>query len=207
LKALVHHRRAVLLVFFSSAGGSIYYFTFSTFMQKYLVTTTGLTVRMANTVMTSVLFVLVLLQPAFGALSDRIGRRTSLICFTVSGFFAAAILLRAIAHAGDPYAAFVLVLAGATIGSFYYSIAGIVKAELFPPEVRALGVGLPFAAANALFGGTAEYVALQLRSMGRSSWYEWYVTAVLAVAFIAAISMPDTRKYGYLDGDGSLGAG
>ncbi len=44
----------------------------------------------------------------------------------------------------------------------YTSINAIIKAEMFPADIRALGVALPFAIANVIFGGTAEYVALVL---------------------------------------------
>ena len=64
------------------------------------------------------------------------------------------------------YAVFGLIMTGLVIACFYTSISGVVKAELFPPEVRALGVGLPYAIANAMFGGTAEYVALSLKIVG-----------------------------------------
>ena len=86
----------------------------------------------------------------------------------------------------------------------YTSISGVVKAELFPPEVRALGVGLPYAIANAMFGGTAEYVALSLKSAGIETAFFWYVAAMALVALIASLCMPDTRKRGYLEGDGRI---
>ena len=74
------------------------------------------------------------------------------------------------------------------------------KAERFPTEVRALGVGLSYAIANALFGGTAEYVGLWFKSVGQEWLFPWYVTALCAVALIASLAMPDTRKRGYLEG-------
>ena len=66
--------------------------------------------------------------------------------------------------------------------------------------VRALGVGFTYAVGNALFGGTAEYVALSLKSSGREEWFAWYVTALAGVAFIASLLLPDTRQKSYLDG-------
>jgi len=90
------------------------------------------------------------------------------------------------------------------IASFYTSISGVVKAELFPTEVRALGVGLTYAVANAAFGGTAEYVALWLKSAGREPWFAWYVASMVAIGLAASLWMPDTRRYGYLDGSGEV---
>ena len=91
-----------------------------------------------------------------------------------------------------------------SIASFYTSISGVVKAELFPPEVRALGVGLPYALANAMFGGTAEYVALSLKSAGHEPLFFWYVAGMSAIALVASLLMPDTRIWGYLDGTGHV---
>jgi len=70
------------------------------------------------------------------------------------------------------FAALVITVALAVV-SFYTSVAGIVKAEMFPVEVRALGVGLAYAVANAVFGGSAEYAALGLKSMGRETVFFW----------------------------------
>lgn len=54
-------------------------------------------------------------------------------------------------------------MVGLIIVTGYTSINAIVKAELFPTEIRALGVGLPYALTVAIFGGTAEFIALWLK--------------------------------------------
>jgi MHS family alpha-ketoglutarate permease-like MFS transporter len=200
LGGLLRHKRAVALVLGFTAGGSLIFYTFTTYMQKYLVNTAGMDTTTASTVMTAVLLVYMLLQPVFGAISDRIGRRNAMICFGTLATLATAPLLGALGHVAGAYAAFGLILSGLAVISFYTSISGLVKAELFPTEVRALGVGLSYAVANALFGGTAEYVALWFKSVGREGWFAWYVTALCALALLAALAMPDTRKHGYLEG-------
>jgi MHS family alpha-ketoglutarate permease-like MFS transporter len=200
LGGLLRHKRAVALVLGFTAGGSLIFYTFTTYMQKYLVNTAGMDTTTASTVMTAVLLVYMLLQPVFGAISDRIGRRNAMICFGTLATLATAPLLGALGHVAGAYAAFGLILSGLAVISFYTSISGLVKAELFPTEVRALGVGLSYAVANALFGGTAEYVALWFKSAGREGWFAWYVTALCALALLAALAMPDTRKHGYLEG-------
>ncbi len=58
-----------------TAGGSLIFYTFTTYMQKYLVNTAGMLAKTASNVMTAALFVYMCMQPLFGALSDRIGRR------------------------------------------------------------------------------------------------------------------------------------
>jgi len=199
-----HHPRAILIVFAFTMGGSLYFYTFTTYMQKYLVNTAHMDVRVVTFVMTVVLVIYMLLQPVFGALSDRIGRRNNMILFTALGALAAPPIIFMLAGVSSPAAALLLVLAALTIASFYTSISGVVKAELFPTQVRALGVGLTYAVANAMFGGTAEYVALWLKSAGRESWFAWYVAGMVAIGLAAALIMPDTRKYGYLEGSGQV---
>jgi MFS family permease len=147
-----------------------------------------------------------LLQPVFGTLSDRIGRRNNMILFSGLATVASVPLLTMIGVATDAFAAFALIMVGLVIAALYTSISGVVKAELFPAEVRALGVGLSYAIANAMFGGTAEYVGLWLKSVGHESVFFWYVAGMAALVLAASVWMPDTRTKGYLDGSGEIEA-
>jgi len=201
IKGVLRYPRSLLTVLGFTAGGSLIFYTFTTYMQKYLVNTAGMDAKTATRIMTAVLFCYMLLQPVFGAISDKIGRRNSMLCFGVFTVLATVPILSALAHVTDPYAAFGLVTLSLAGVSFYTSISGLVKAELFPMHVRALGVGLSYAIANAAFGGSAEYVALWLKSIGTESMFFWYVTVMCGVALIAAISMPDTRRQGHLSED------
>jgi MHS family alpha-ketoglutarate permease-like MFS transporter len=124
-----------------------------------------------------------------------------MLCFGVFTVVATVPILSALGHVSDPYAAFGLVILALAGVSFYTSISGLVKAELFPMHVRALGVGLSYAIANAAFGGSAEYVALWFKSIGIESTFFWYVTGMCAISLIAAITMPDTRRSGHLTED------
>jgi MHS family alpha-ketoglutarate permease-like MFS transporter len=173
-------------------------------MQKYLVNTAHMDPKTVSTVMTAVLVIFMCLQPLFGALSDRIGRKNNMIAFSALAMVCSAPILYAIGSVTSVAGALGYVLAALVIGSFYTSISGVVKAELFPPEVRALGVGLSYAVANAAFGGTAEYVALWLKSAGHESTFFWYVAGMSAIALAASLVMPDTRTRGYLDGTGEV---
>jgi MFS family permease len=204
LIGLWHHKKAVLLVLAFTMGGSLYFYTFTTYMQKYLVNTAQIDAKIVSAVMTGALILFMLLQPVFGALSDHIGRKNNMICFSALAMLAAAPLLITLGTVSEPYLAFMFVMARLLIACFYTSISGVVKAELFPTEVRALGVGLPYAIANALFGGTAEYVALSLKSSGHEQWFAWYVAGMAAIALAASLWMPDTRKRGYLEGTGQV---
>jgi MHS family alpha-ketoglutarate permease-like MFS transporter len=198
LQGLLKHKRAVLTVLSFTAGGSLIFYTFTTYMQKYLVNTAGMNAKTASFVMTCALFAYMLMQPLFGALSDRIGRRTSMLCFGVLATLGTVPILTALRDVTSPYTAFGLVILALAIVSFYTSISGLIKSEMFPAEVRALGVGFSYAVANAIFGGSAEYVALWLKSVGSESDFYWYVTALCAVALIASYLMPDPSKKGYL---------
>jgi MHS family alpha-ketoglutarate permease-like MFS transporter len=201
IRGVLRYPRSFLTVLGFTAGGSLIFYTFTTYMQKYLVNTAGMDAKTASRVMTAVLFCYMLLQPVFGALSDKIGRRNSMLCFGVFTVLATVPILSALAHVSDAYAAFGLVILALAGVSFYTSISGLVKAELFPMHVRALGVGLSYAIANAIFGGSAEYVALWFKSIGYESIFFWYVTVMCGIALVAAITMPDTRRQGHMTED------
>jgi len=200
LTGLLHHKRAVLMVLAFTMGGSLYFYTFTTYMQKYLVNTAHMDPTTVSAVMTVVLVIYMLLQPVFGALSDQIGRRNNMILFSGLAMVGTVPLFNSLGQVSSPYTALALVLGGLVIASFYTSISGVVKAELFPATVRALGVGFTYAVGNALFGGTAEYVALSLKSAGHEGWFPWYVSILVAVALAASLWMPDSRRYSFLDG-------
>lgn len=189
MKGLWRNRKAFLMVLGFTAGGSLTFYTFTTYMQKYLVNTAGMHANVASVIMTAALFVFMLIQPIIGALSDRIGRRTSMLLFGGLATVCTVPILTALHSVTSPYAAFALVMLALVIASFYTSISGILKAEMFPAQVRALGVGLSYAVANAVFGGSAEYVALSLKSVGFETAFFWYVTAMGAVAFLVSLML------------------
>ena len=197
LRGLMQHKGAFLTVVGFTAGGSLIFYTFTTYMQKYLVNTAGMSIKAASAVMTACLFVYLCLQPVFGSLSDRIGRRQNMLIFGALGAVLTVPILTTLQHVSSPLTAFMLITLALAVVSFYTSIAAIVKAEMFPPEVRALGVGLAYALANAVFGGSAEYVALGLKSIGHKDLFYWYVSLMLAVVFLVSLRLP--RRGGYLN--------
>jgi len=178
-----------------TAGGSLIFYTFTTYMQKYLVNSAHMSIKTASNIMTGCLFLYMCMQPLFGMLSDRIGRRNNMLIFGALGALCTVPILTTLQSVTSPVVAFALITLALAIVSFYTSISGIVKAEMFPPEVRALGVGLAYAVANALFGGSAEYVALGLKSVGHESAFYWYVTAMMAIAFVVSLRLPRQASY------------
>jgi len=198
LKVLARHPRAMLTVMALSAAGAVTLYSFTTYMQKYLVNTAGMAVTTASRAMLIATFAFLLLQPLLGTLSDRIGRRTNLLIFSGGMTLFAVPLFGALARVQTMLAAVLLVFAALAILSFYTSVSGLFKAELFPARVRALGVGLGHAVASAIFGGTAEYVALLLKQWGHEALFGWYVAAICAVAFLVALTMREPRAHGHL---------
>jgi MHS family alpha-ketoglutarate permease-like MFS transporter len=204
ISGLLAHKRAVLLVLAFTAGGSLYFYTFTTYMQKFLVVSAGMSPETVSIIMTTALVCFMACQPLFGMLADRIGVKAHMLLFSGLAALLVVPILYALKSVTSPYAAFGLVVSGLVIASFYTPISGLVKADLYPPTVRALGVGFPYAIANALFGGTAEYVALSLRSVGVEPYFFFYVAALAAITFIASALMPDLGRHGYLDGNGAI---
>jgi len=174
------HRAAFLTVLGYTAGGSLIFYTFTTYMQKYLI-------------------VYMCMQPVFGMLSDRIGRRHSMMLFGALGTLLTVPLMVGIASAGSAVLAGVLICVALAIVSLYTSVSAIVKAEMFPAQVRALGVGVGYAISNAIFGGSAEYVALQLKDWKIESSFFWYVTVMMAIVFLVSLRLPKTASYLHTD--------
>ncbi|WP_296250428.1 MFS family transporter [Pseudomonas sp. UBA4194] len=194
-----NHSAAFITVLGYTAGGSLIFYTFTTYMQKYLVNTAGMHAKTASLIMTGALFLYMCMQPLFGMLADRIGRRTSMLWFAGLGTLCTLPILMVLKTVTSPFLAFVLITLALAIVSFYTSISGLVKAEMFPPQVRALGVGLAYAVANAVFGGSAEFVALNLKNMGNENAFYWYVTVMMAIAFLFSLRLPKQPAYLHSD--------
>ena len=187
------HRHEAALVLALTAGGTVAFYAWSIYMQKFLANTAGFSAGTASAIMALALLLYTALQPAAGALSDRIGRKPLMVGFGVSGVVLTVPIFTTLEHVHSATGAFLLVMAGLLSITGYTSINAVVKAELFPAEVRGLGVALPYAIANALFGGTAEYVALWFKQAGLERGFYWYVTALVAVSLIAYLRMRETK--------------
>jgi MHS family alpha-ketoglutarate permease-like MFS transporter len=189
---LRNHRKPVLIAFALAMGSNVAFYTFTTYMQKYLVVTSGFSKPTASLICGVAILIALLIQPALGALSDRIGRKPLQYAFGIGGVIGTVPLMTAIGHTRDPITAFLLILVIIAILSCATSTSAALKAELFPVHVRALGVGLPYALSQSLFGGSAETLALSLKQAGHESLYFWYVTAMIGIALIAALCIRET---------------
>ncbi|MFB4266858.1 MFS transporter [Nonomuraea sp. GTA35] len=193
IRALLNHKKEALLVIALTMGGTVAYYTYTTYLTKYLSNTAGLAKETATLVSFCALFIFMCLQPLAGGLSDRIGRRPLLITFGIGSMLGTVPLMTALGGVQGFGGGLVLSLIGLVIVTGYTSINAVVKAELFPTNVRALGVALPYAIANALFGGTAEYVALWFKDSGIESGFFWYVSGCAAVSLVVYLTMRETR--------------
>jgi MHS family alpha-ketoglutarate permease-like MFS transporter len=195
------HPREALLVMALTAGGTLAFYAYTIYLPKFLVNTSGFDRETGNRIATAALFVYMCLQPLAGALSDRIGRKPIMAAFGVLGLICTVPIFITLEGVHNPYLAFALVLALLVIVTGYTSINAVVKAELFPAHIRALGVALPYALANTIFGGTAEYVALQFKDWGMERAFYWYVAAMIGLSLITYLTMRDTRRHSLIAED------
>lgn len=199
LRELMRHPKAVLTVVGLTLGGTIAFYTYTTYMQKFLVNTVHLTKAQSTMLTFLSLLIYAVIQPLFGMLSDKIGRRPLLIGFGVLGTLATVPLLTMLSHAEGQWQAFGLMMIALLIVSGYTSINAVVKAELFPAKIRALGVGFPYSVTVAIFGGTAEYVALAFKNAGNESYFYWYVSGCVFISLLVYTLMKDTSKDSPMD--------
>src|SRR5205823_11876528 len=194
IRALLNYPREVLLVVGLTMGGTMAFYTYTTYMQKFLRLSVGLTDNQTTLVSGGTLVFALFLQPLYGALSDKIGRKWLLIWFGLMGTVFTIPLLHFLQSTKTALAAFLLIAAAWMMVAGYTSINAVVKAELFPTRVRATGVGLPFAITVSIFGGTTESIALWFKSIGHSTWLSYYLTAVIAISFSGYVTMRDTTR-------------
>jgi len=200
-KTLMQYPRECAVVIGLTMGGTLAFYVYTTYMQKFLKLSVGLTDGQTTAVSAGSLIFAMLLQPIYGALSDRIGRRPLLIGFALLGTLLTVPLLTAIQHAQGPWEAFGLIACAWLIVSGYTSINAVVKAELFPAAIRTTGVGVPYAIAVSVFGGTAEYVALWFKQAGNEGGFYWYASGVICCTLLVYLFMRDTKKHSHIDAE------
>ncbi|CAM03852.1 MHS family alpha-ketoglutarate permease-like MFS transporter [Saccharopolyspora erythraea NRRL 2338] len=198
---LTEYPLQVIAVLGFAIGGTVAFYTFTTYLQKYLVNTAGIPKPTASLINFAALFVFMLLQPAAGALSDRIGRRPVMFVFSVGGMLITVPVMTVLGQTRNPWVAFLLMTGALVFVSGYAALSSIIKAEMFPTKVRALGVGLCHALVTATFGGMTESVALVLKQSGRESTFFWYVTGCIALTFVATLLVREPSRESTLDGE------
>ena len=195
------HPREAFLVMALTAGGTAAFYAYTIYLQKFLANTSGFDRVTASRIMTVALAIMLVIGPIAGRISDRVGRKPMMIFFGTGATLFTYPIFVTLEHTHDVALAFVLVMATLVIVTGYTSINAIIKAEMFPADIRALGVALPFAIANAIFGGTAEYVALWLKDIGHERWFYVYISALAALSLIAYIRMRETKTTSLIEED------
>jgi MHS family alpha-ketoglutarate permease-like MFS transporter len=190
---LLQYPRELLLVVGLTAGGTAAFYTFTTYMQTFVKLSVGLTEDQTTFVIFGSLIFATFLQPIYGALSDRIGRKPLLIFFGVVGTLATVPILTALKASKSPLMAFLLICAAWIFTAGYTSINAVVKAELFPTKVRAMGVGIPYSITVSIFGGTAPAIALYFKSLGHEEWFYYYLSGIILVSLLIYATMRDTK--------------
>jgi MFS transporter, MHS family, alpha-ketoglutarate permease len=188
------HRRESILVAMLSAGGGLSAYAYTSYMQKYLFNTVGFEKATATYIVAAALLWFTAMQPIFGALADRFGRKPMLLIFGIGGAIAAVPVFLLLEQTTSPVIAVLLIMIPLTLQSGYSANNALVKAELFPAHIRGLGVALPYSIGNALFAGTLEMVALGLKGAGVEWLFYIYVALVIAMAGVATVLLPETRE-------------
>jgi MHS family alpha-ketoglutarate permease-like MFS transporter len=197
---IFEHPREFLTVLGFSAGGSIIFYVYTTYMQKFLANTAGFSKDQATEISAVSLIAFMAAQPLFGWLSDKVGRKPLMLVAFGGGTLVTWPVMAGVAATRSAGIALSLIIAAMMIQSCYTSISAVVKAELFPTRIRTLGVALPYAIATA-FGGSAEYAALWLKSIGYERGFYVYASAAAGISFLVALTMSETRVHSRIEGD------
>ncbi|EAC1595918.1 MFS transporter [Campylobacter coli] len=180
-----------LMVLGITAGGSLAFYTITTYTKTFMENS-GMDKTLVNNLFLGALFILMIIQPLFGYIGDKIGHKRSLIIFCILAFIGIYPIFNLISSNAQSNTSlvFILVVLLFIILSFYTSVAGIFKAKLFPEHVRALGTGLGYAISNAIFGGSAPWVALQFKNAGMENGFFVYIAVLTLLMFIATLCLP-----------------
>ncbi|MFE7275497.1 MFS transporter [Streptomyces sp. NPDC057623] len=190
LEALRRHPRQSLLICGITAGGTIAYYTWTSYLPTYAELNAGIEKSDALLAGTISLAFFALLQPLGGLLSDRFGRRPLLLFFGLGFTLLTVPLLHAL-H--DSFAVLLLVqCAGMVLLTGFTSVSAAVNAEVFPPRVRAAGIGFPYSLTVAMFGGTAPYVGTLFKELGHADLFPWYVAALCLCSSLVYLRLPET---------------
>jgi MHS family alpha-ketoglutarate permease-like MFS transporter len=189
-EALRRHPRESLLIGGITAGGTLAYYTWTSYLPTYAELDAGIAKSDALLAGTLALAFFALLQPLGGLLSDRFGRRPPLLFFGLGFTLLTVPLLHALR---DSFAVLLLVqCAGMILLTGFTSISAAVNAEIFPPRVRAAGIGFPYSLTVALFGGTAPYLGTLFKDLGHATLFPWYVAALCLLSSLVYLRLPET---------------
>ncbi|TLD96367.1 MFS transporter [Helicobacter jaachi] len=192
-KALFKSYKSFLLVLGITAGCSPAWYVITVYSKVFMINN-GIDAVVANNIILGALFVLFIVTPFLGALSDKIGLKTSLLIFCVFALFGVYPLFELMRGTQNAFVLFGILGLMCFVLGFYSAVAGIFKTTLFPVHVRALGTGLSYTLGAALFGGSATYVALQFKEWGVENGFFIYFEILMIIATICVILIPKKRE-------------
>jgi MFS transporter, MHS family, alpha-ketoglutarate permease len=196
---LTSYWRPLLLCFLITLGGTVAFYTYSVNAPTIVKTTYKSAAMTATWINLAGLIFLMLLQPIGGMISDKVGRKPLLLWFGFGGLFYTYVLITYLPETRSPIMSFLLVAVGYVILTGYTSINALVKSELFPAHVRALGVGVGYALANSMFGGTAPLIYQAMKARDQVPLFIAYVTVCIAVSLFVYIFFLKNKSETYLD--------
>lgn len=184
-----HPKQAAQIFGLFAAPAVVFYF-WTAYLPTYASITVGFDLDKALLVSVASLTVFLVLQPIFGMLSDRVGRRPLMFGFGIFFLVATVPLLGSI----DESVGSLLFVqtTGLIFIALWSSISSAVACELFPARLRSSGIGFPYAMSVAIFGGTAPYLATYLANAGHAPAFAWYIVALSAIALVVYIKVPET---------------
>lgn len=186
--------------FLVTMGGTVAFYAYSINGPNIVKTTFAQSNPVMGSVITLIaLTILMLLQPVGGLISDRIGRRTLLVFFGIGGTLFTWVIFTILPHTTNPVLSFAILTVGFVILTGYTSINAVVKAELFPTHVRALGVGFGYAIANSAFGGTAPVLYSAALKTDQESLFIAYVTLLVIGSLLVYLFLLSNRGPNWLD--------
>ncbi|WP_425465429.1 MFS transporter [Nocardioides litoris] len=199
--------RQLALCFLVTMGGTIAFYTYSVTgpsIVKGAYADAGMTATWINF---AALVLLMLIQPLGGLLSDKVGRKPLLVAFGIGGVLWTYAFITLLPQVTSPLGSFAMLAGTYVLLTGYTSINAIVKAELFPAHVRALGVGLGYALANSAFGGTAPLVYEAAKSREATGAFAIYVTVAIAASLVVYVFFLKNKAPTALDAEQGLSTG
>jgi MHS family alpha-ketoglutarate permease-like MFS transporter len=201
---LSNHMGPLVKCFLITLGGTIVFYTYSVNAPAMIKTAYKATPQLATWINFGALVLLMAIQPLGGLLSDKVGRKPLLIFFGIGCVAFTHYFITNLSVAKDPVTTITLVTIAFVILTGYTSINALVKAELFPATIRALGVGLGYGLANSVFGGTAPLIYQWARKTNQVPAYIGYVISCVAVSLVVYVFFLKNKSTTELDHEQGL---
>lgn len=196
---LTRYWKPLLLCFLITMGGTLAFYAYSVNAPAIVKTTYKDQAMTATWINLIGLIFLMAIQPIGGMISDKVGRKPLLVFFGIGGVLYTYVLFTYLPQTHSPIVSFLLVAVAYVILTGYTSINALVKSELFPSHIRALGVGIGYALANSMFGGTAPVIYQALKDRDLVPWFIAYVTVCIALSLWVYLVFLKNKAETYLD--------